>query len=368
MGLKDLFKRKESKAVSILDKEETNSIPAQTIDIENNSEIWEETVRGLRGEKETGIDCMLFKKLDFKNGDKIQIFSVEVPKEINERVNQWSQGGKNLPKRFFKIISAQKGEFILGVCYTSATLISKDLTEEKQYDFTFSKLDSSKLNLEKNIVCNSNIKLEISYSYNQLLIMCEDIKVNGQSMKLKFSLTHDSFACFDDAEITKTNINRIKEETAEIRRQLLGLKEIPTHENNNGVIKLLNEISLNDFFGENIALEEIVITSGNREDTVEFKDKKVKSYQVNDLAQGTKRKSSNGYSLVSEPNYVIETSEKGVNIKLPEVSKETWLNGINKNLLDVVPTGVDEQKSMEELFTKIERVATKSLKFGNSSK
>ena len=119
---------------------------------------------------------------------------------------------------------------------------------------------------------------------------------------------------------------------------------------------------MNDFFGEKVALEEIVITDGNREDTVRFNDKKVDSYEIKDKTQGTVRKTSNGYSLISNKNYVLETTPKGVTIKLPEVSKETWLSGSNQCLSDVVSTGVAEQKSMDELLTKVEGVAVKSLK------
>lgn len=345
MGLKELFKRTNNK--------ETNS--SQDIDIEIYSKYWEETAKGLRGENKAGIDSMLFKKLGFTIGDEIKIYSVEVPEQISERVNQWREGYTNLPKRFFKIVSAQRGEFILGACHTSANLIKKDLTEEKQYEFTFSELDQAKLTSVKNIIYNSNIILTISYSYNQVLILCKNFKKNEQSINLKFSVAHKSNACFDDPEVTEANINQIKEETAEIRKQLLELKEIPNNENDNGVIKLFNEISLNEFFTPKIALDEINITDGNREDIVKFKDKKVESYQINDLTKETKKHSSNEYIFVSKPNFEIK------------VPKEILLNADKdkKCLLNDILTGINEQ---ENLFAKVEEATTKSLKLGKSSK
>jgi len=369
MRLKDLFKREKNKEMVLpIKQDKTINVSPQAIEIKINSQNWEDAAIGLRGKNEPGIDSQLFKKLGFEIGDKIEVFSVEVPEKISKRVSQWTQGSKDLPKRFFKIISNQRGEFILGVCYCTATLLNNDLTEEKKYEFTFSKLDDTRLISEKNVICNSNTKLEITYSYDQLSIICEDIKAKGQSLNLRFSIGHEDFACFDDAEITEANINQVKDETAEIRKQLLELKEIPTHENNDGVIKLFNEIHLSDFFGKKVVLKEIVLTDGDREDTIEFKDKKVSSYQIKDLVRGTKRQSSNEYSIISEPNYVIETSSKGINIKLPEVSKETWINENNQYLLDVIPTGIAEQKFMQELFTKVEIGVSKSLKPKNSSK
>lgn len=359
MVLKNLFKNKEA----ILPREQD-----KTIEVEINSKDWKEAAFGLRGKDEPGVDSQLFKKLGFKIGDKIKVFSINVPEEISKKISQWTQGGKNLPKRFFRIISSERGEFILATCYYSAILLNNDLTEEKKYEFTFSDLDSARLISEKNVICNLNVKLEITYSYNQLSIICKDIKTSGQSIRLKFSIGHEDFAYFDDAEITEANISRIKDETIEIRKQLLKLKEIPTNENNDGVIKLFDEISLSDFFGKKVVLEEIVLTTGNREDTIEFKDKKVSSYQIKDLVSGTKRQSSNEYGIISEPNYVIETSSKGVNIKLHEVSKKTYVNENNQYLLDVITTGIAEQKSMDELFTKVEKEASKSLKPRKSSK
>ena len=356
MNLNKLFKRNEKKNQLVKDNVE------EPINIKINSPIWEDTAKNLRGEYVPAIDSMFFQKMGFKDDDKIQIFTAKVSNDIYVKVPHWSRNGKNLPKIFFKIVSEQRGEFILGVCAPSATLISNDLTFEKQYEFRFSKLDSAILLSEKNVVCNSDIKLETLYKYNGFSIICDDVKENKKSIKLKFSLAQDTFSYFEDSEITEERITKAKEDNAAIRRNLLELKEIPTNENNDGIIKLFNEIYLNNFFDKNIVLKEIVLTTDGREDTVKFEDKRVKSYQINDLVRGTNKISSNEYNKVSEPSYPIETSKNGTNIKLSEVAKEKWLNDSEQCLLDIIPASINEQKYMEDLLTKVDDVVVKSLR------
>ena len=99
----------------------------------------------------------------------------------------------------------------------------------------------------------------------------------------------------------------------EITQQLLNLKAIP---DNNDIIKLFGEISLNSFFKEEIVLKEIVLSSETREDIIKFENKRVSKYQINDSDKNKKRISSNGYSMISAENYKIETSNKGINIKI----------------------------------------------------
>lgn len=372
MNLKNLFKRKEDKSALIEEGEIkaeisplTVTIPS-TIDINVYTDNWHDVEKNLIGTRALNIDSLLFKKLGFKNGDQIQIFSAEVSDEINKKVHQWYQFGKKLPKSFFKIISDQRGEFILGVCSQSVTLIKADLTEKKQYEFRSFSLDNVTLTSEENIICQQNMKLEILYSSNLLAITCRNINENSRSIKFKFNLEYDNIAYFDAVEVTEANINRIKDETSEIRNQLLELKEIPTNENNDGIIKLLSEISLNSFFKEDIVLEEIVLTSKDREDTVKFKDKKVESYIIKDLTQETVRETWDDYGLVNNKDYVIETSAQGTVIKLPKISKDIWLNGINQCLPDIVFNSINEQKEeIDELLTKVDSVLVKRLKLEN---
>lgn len=368
MSIKDFWKRKKEKTeeISIFQDDEivVNSCP--TIDIEINSSEWGNFLFDMRM---LGMldDYHFFKKLGFKDGDSIQIISQEVSGEIKEKVEQWQKNnGEKIPKYFYKIISKQKGEFVFGVCNSSVTLITADLTEEKKYAFCFSELDSSRLVLEKNIIYEQNMKLEIVYNHDRLIIMCEEIHENNRLLKFEFTLEDGLFGYFDTIEVAEDKINCVKEKSYNIIKQLLELKEIPNNENNEGIIKLLEEkLYLGDFFGSGILLKEIVLTSGKREDKVTFNEKKVENYQIKYLEQDIVMATSSEYGLIHNSDYEIKTSANGTVIKLPKITKDTWLNGMNQPLSEFILDGINTQESMDELLMNVDRVMVKSLKPGN---
>ncbi|MEI3530399.1 MAG: hypothetical protein V8Q75_04925 [Bacilli bacterium] len=363
MGMKDFWKRKKKKPEEISIFQDDEIVDNSLIDIEINGSDWGSFLFDARL---LGMfdDYHFLKKLGFKDGDSIQIISQEVSEEIKEKIEQWQKGnGEKIPKHFYKIISKQKGEFIFGVCNSSVTLMTADLTEEKKYDFCFSELDSSRLVSEKNIICQQDMKLEIVYNYDRLIIMCQGIHENNRLLKFEFTLEDGLFGCFDTIEEAEDKINCVKGKSYNIIKQLLELKEIPNNENNKGIIKLLEgKLYLGDFFDSEILLKEIVLTSGNREDKVIFNGKKVENYQIKYLEQDIVMATSSEYGLIRNSDYEIKTSANGTVIKLPKITKDTWLNGINQPLSDFVLDGINTQESMDELLMNVERVMVKSLK------
>lgn len=367
MGVKDFWKRKKDKdkdqEVLIFQDDGTDNKDLPTIDIEINSHEWKNFLFDSRlcG---TFDDYNFLKKLGFKDGDSIQIVSTEVSEEIKEKVTQWQQNGKKLPKKFYKIISKQKGEFIFGICNSSVTLITADLTKEKQYDFRFCDLDSSRLVSEKNIIYEQNIKLEVMYSYDRLVIICQEISQNDSLLKLEFTLEHGLFDHFDTIEEAEDKINCVKAKCCNIINQLLVLKEIPSNENNDGIIRLLEEqLQLRDFFGPEILLNKIILTSKGREDEVKFRGKSVESYQIKDMARDIVKATSSKYGLIRSENYEIETSINGTVIKLPNITKDIWLNSINQPLANFILAGTNNQNLMDELLMNVDAAVVKGLKF-----
>lgn len=219
-----------------------------------------------------------------------------------------------------------------------------------------------KLEMKKDIVYNENIKLEIICLYNKLLITCEEVNRKNRSLKFDFSINEDLISCFDDSTKTIQDFKNRRSNLLEITQQLLNLKAIP---DNNDIIKLFGEISLNSFFKEEIVLKEIVLSSETRDDIIKFENKRVSKYQINDSDKNKKRISSNGYSMISAENYKIETSNKGININIPAISKKSWLNEGQNYLTQTVKQGISEQKNMECLFDEVEEVVNKSLKLKN---
>ena len=349
------MKFKKNKSISINEPNDIN--------IKINTTTWNKAIENLKYDKTIDINQYIFNKLGFTHGDEIQIFPVELTEEMNKKIPGWSKVVSNyetkaLPKYCFKIVSSKKGKFILGICSTSVVLLNE--TSEKLYSFIYN--DMVKLEMEKDIVYNENIKLEIICLYNKLLITCEEVNRKNRSLKFDFSINEDLISCFDDSTKTIQDFKNRRSNLLEITQQLLNLKAIP---DNNDIIKLFGEISLNSFFKEEIVLKEIVLSSETRDDIIKFENKRVSKYQINDSDKNKKRISSNGYSMISAENYKIETSNKGININIPAISKKSWLNEGQNYLTQTVKQGISEQKNMECLFDEVEEVVNKSLKLKN---